>query len=92
VFGHLQLREINRQLIRAWVAEVAPHYKPATVRSWKVNLTTILNVAVSLDYLPASFGSRTCASTAAVPTSPSAAPSSTPAASSAVPGGTSSPT
>jgi integrase len=53
VFGNLQLREISRQLIRAWVAEVAPHYKPATVRSWKVNLTTILNVAVSLDYLPA---------------------------------------
>ena len=53
MFGHLQLREINRQLIRTWVAEVAPHYKPATVRSWKVNLTTILNVAVSLDYIPA---------------------------------------
>jgi integrase len=53
VFGDLQLREITRQRIRAWVAEIAPHYKPATVRSWKVNLTTILNVAVSLDYLPA---------------------------------------
>ncbi|HET6909689.1 MAG TPA: tyrosine-type recombinase/integrase, partial [Mycobacteriales bacterium] len=53
VFGHLQLREITRQRVRAWVAEVAPHYKPATVRSWKVNLTTILNVAVSLDYLAA---------------------------------------
>src|SRR4051794_33335727 len=53
VFGHLQLRDISRQLVRAWVAEVAPHYRPATVRSWKVNLTTILNVAVSLDYLPA---------------------------------------
>lgn len=53
VFGDLPLREINRQLIRAWVAEVSPHYAPSTVRSWKVNLTTILNVAVSLDYLPA---------------------------------------
>ena len=52
VFGHLQLREITRQRVRAWVAEVAPHYKPATVRSWKVNLTTILNVAVSLEEPP----------------------------------------
>lgn len=53
VFGDLQLREITRQRIRAWIAEVASHYKPSTVRSWKVNLTTILNAAVSMDYLPA---------------------------------------
>ena len=58
VFGDLQLREITRQRIRAWIAEVAPHHKPATVLSWKVNLTTILNAAVSMDYLPAKPGAR----------------------------------
>jgi integrase len=53
VFGHLPLAEISRERIRAWVAVEAGRRKPATVRSWKVNLTTILNTAVSLDYLAA---------------------------------------
>src|SRR4051794_9292912 len=53
VFGHLALADITRERIRTWVAIEAARHKPATVRSWKVNLTTILNVAVALDYLPA---------------------------------------
>jgi integrase len=53
VFGHLPLCEITRERIRTWIAVETPKYKPATVRSWKINLTTILNAAVALDYLPA---------------------------------------
>lgn len=53
VFGHLALADISRERIRAWVATEAARRKPATVRSWKVNLTTILNTAVALDYLAA---------------------------------------
>lgn len=51
VFGHLPLCEISRERIRTWIAVEAPKHKPATVRSWKINLTTILNTAVALDYL-----------------------------------------
>jgi integrase len=53
VFGHLQLREVSRERIRAWIAAEAPKYRPSTVRCWKINLTTVLNTAVVLDYLPA---------------------------------------
>ena len=53
VFGDLALADISRERIRAWVATEAARRKPATVRSWKVNLTTILNTAVALDYLAA---------------------------------------
>jgi integrase len=53
VFGHLPLCEISRERIRAWVAAETPRHKPATVRSLKINLTTILNTAVALDYLAA---------------------------------------
>lgn len=53
IFGDLALADITRERIRAWVAIEAARHKPATVRSWKVNLTTILNTAVALDYLAA---------------------------------------